>query len=127
VSEHNTPSIAVVGASTDRQKFGNKCVRAYLAAGYRVFPINPVADTVEGLPVYRSIGELPDRPDRVSIYLPPPKTRSILSELAKLAGVEVWFNPGTADNEILEQARAMGIDVRDGCSIVDVGMSPSQF
>lgn len=127
MSQLTNPTIAVVGASTDREKFGNKCVRAYRAAGYRVFPINLHADEIEGLPVFSSVCDLPEDPDRISVYLPPSKTRSLIPDLATRAGSQVWFNPGSADAQTLELARAAGIDVRDGCSIVDIGLSPSQF
>lgn len=127
MSRLDKPTIAVLGASTDRHKFGNKCVRAYLAAGYQVFPINPHAAEIEGLPVVRSVSDLPDDPDRISVYLPPNKTRSLIPDLASRPGSQVWFNPGSADAQTLELARAAGIDVRDGCSIVDIGQSPSQF
>jgi len=63
--------VAVLGASTDRGKFGNKAVRAFLNQGYRVFPVNPRGGEIEGLPVSTSIGELLEKPDIVSVYLPP--------------------------------------------------------
>ncbi len=44
-----------------------------------------------------------------------------------MSGVEVWFNPGSADHPILEESRTAGIEVREGCSIVDIGMSPAEF
>lgn len=122
-----TPTIAVVGASTDRRKFGNKCVRAYKQAGYQVFPVNLHASEIEGLPVYRSVRDLPADADRVSIYLPPHRTQRLIAQLSCCPGAEVWFNPGSADAVTLDLARAAGIDVRDGCSIVDIGISPSQF
>lgn len=121
------PSIAVIGASRDRSKFGNKCVRAFLHGGYRVYPVNPQVGEIEGLPTVATLGDLPVAPDRISIYLPPHKTRALLSKLALYPEAEVWFNPGSADPQILADARAAGIDVRDGCSIVDIGLSPSQF
>ena len=127
MSQPGTPSIAVVGASADHHKFGNKCVRAYQQAGYQVLPINLHADEIEGLPVFRSIRDLPSIPGRISIYLPPHKTRALIPELVSCTGAEVWFNPGSADPQTLEQARATGIDVRDGCSIVDIGLSPALF
>ena len=121
------PSVAVIGASQDRAKFGNKCVRAFLHQGYQVYPINPHANEIEGLPVLPALESLPVKPDRISIYLPPFRTRGLLAELALYPEAEVWFNPGSANAVILEAARAAGIDVRDGCSIVDIGLSPSQF
>jgi predicted CoA-binding protein len=127
MSQSNPPSIAVVGASADRRKFGNKCVRAYLQAGYQVFPVNPRADEIEGLATYASVRDLPTDPDRISVYLPPDKTRALIPELTSRPDAEIWFNPGSADAQILQQARDLGLDVRDGCSIVDIGLSPYQF
>jgi len=121
------PSVAVIGASQDRAKFGNKCVRAFLHRGYHVYPINPQAEEIEGLPALPTLADLPVEPDRISIYLPPHKTRALLPELALHPECEVWFNPGSATQAILDDARAAGIEVRDGCSIVDIGLSPSQF
>ena len=123
----SSPSVAVIGASRDRSKFGNKCVRAFLHRGFQVYPINPHADEVEGVAALPILGDLPVKPDRISIYLPPQKTRALLSELVDYPEAQVWFNPGSANAAILQEALAAGIDVRDGCSIVDIGLSPSQF
>lgn len=121
------PRIAVVGASVHRHKFGNKCVRAYREAGFEVFPVNPHHSEIEGLTAYASLHDLPHRPDRISVYLPPAITRTLLPTFAAFPEAEVWFNPGAADREVLAAARNAGIEVRDGCSIVDIGLSPSQF
>jgi predicted CoA-binding protein len=122
------PTIAVVGASSDRKKFGNKCVRAYVRAGYSVFPVHPVADEVEGLPVYRSVAEVPvDRLDRVSVYLPPTVGAAAMAGIAAKPVGEVWLNPGADSPEVVAAAEAAGLNVVRGCSIVDVGTSPRMF
>jgi hypothetical protein len=123
----NAPTIAVVGASADRRKYGNKCVRAYARAGYQVFPVNPGESEIEGLIVFPTIADVPGALDRISVYLHPPVTRSLIPDLARRGAGEVWFNPGSADDEVLRLAREAGIDIRDGCSIVDIGLSPGQF
>ncbi|HVR09121.1 MAG TPA: CoA-binding protein [Thermoanaerobaculia bacterium] len=79
-------TIAVLGASANRQKFGNKCVRAYRDAGYRVFPVNPGEREIEGLPVCRTLAEVPAPIDRISVYLPPALTLSLLPAIARAAG-----------------------------------------
>jgi predicted CoA-binding protein len=122
-------TIAVVGASNDRRKFGNKCVRAYLRAGWRVFPvnINPQEKEVEGLPTHTRVSDVPGDLDRISVYLPPPVTLELLPDFAAKGAGEVWMNPGAADRAVIDEARRQGIPVVEGCSIVDVGFSPSQF
>jgi len=122
-----SPTIAIVGASRDRRKFGNKCVRAYAEAGYDVYPVNLSENVIEGLAAFQTLAELPVDPERISIYLQPDRTEKLLAELSSFPQSEVWFNPGCADSAILERARQMGIQVRAGCSIVDIGLSPSQF
>ncbi|MEM8960375.1 MAG: CoA-binding protein [Acidobacteriota bacterium] len=120
-------TIAVVGASTDRAKFGNKCVRAYAHAGWTVYPIHPKESAIEGLPVHASVGDVEDRIDRISLYLPPALTSKILPSFTSIEGAEVWFNPGAATPDVVAEARALGLDVREACSIVDIGLSPSMF
>ena len=122
------PTVAVLGASTDRSKYGNKSVRAHLAEGYDVYPINPRADEVEGLPAYAGLSDLPvDRLDRISVYLPPRVGITLLEEIARTDAREVWFNPGSESPELLERAKVLGLNVITACSIVDIGRAPAQF
>ena len=121
-------TIAVLGASKDRSKYGNKCVRAYQQAGYQVFPVNlGSADDIEGEKTYRRLADVPGELDRISVYLPPPVTLELLPDIAAKGAREVWLNPGSADSQVLEEARRLGLHAVPGCSIVDVGMSPAQF
>jgi len=119
-------SIAVVGASRNRSKFGNKCVRAYALAGWTVYPVNPREEEIEGLEVFSRLADLPGPVDRVSVYLAPPLTLGLMPQLAA-AGAEVFFNPGSANGEVLGAAEAAGVRYREACSIVDIGLSPAQF
>ncbi len=119
------PTIAILGASTDRSKFGNKAVRAYVEQGYDVYPINPKADEIEGLKAYKSLADVPvAKLDRISVYLPPSFGISVVEEIQAAGADEVWFNPGSESAEILDRATELGLDVIVACSIVDVGAHP---
>jgi uncharacterized protein len=120
-------TVAILGASSDRHKFGNKSLRAHVRAGYRVFPVNRSEREVEGIPAVPTLADLPEPVQRISVYLPPAVTRRLLPEIAAAGAAEVWFNPGAADAAISDEARGLGIPVIDGCSIVDLGFSPSEF
>jgi len=123
-------TIAIVGASADRSKFGNKAVRAHLAEGWTVYPVNPSGDEIEGLAVVPGLSDLPAlavQLDRISVYLPPPITLSLLPEIAAAGASEVWFNPGSADEAVLEAAKEAGLPVHAACGIVAIGRSPSEF
>lgn len=121
------PSIAVVGASSDRSKFGNKCVRAHLQQGWTVYPINPKGGEVEGLPVLRSLAELPGPVDQVSLYLPAAIGVTVLEEVAATEHGSFFVNPGAESPELIERARALGLDPIQACAIVGVGVNPASL
>lgn len=122
------PTVAILGASADRAKFGNKSVRAHLRAGFEVYPVNPKAGVIEDCPAYASLREIPvEHLDRISVYLPPAVGMAVLPEIAAAQAGEVWFNPGSSNGALLDQARELGIPAVTGCSIVDLGLSPREF
>ena len=126
----DSPSVgiaAVLGASSQRRKYGNKSLRAHRHAGFKTYAVNPNEREVEGAPAYPRLADLPERPTRITVYLPPSVTLSLLPEIAAAGATEVWFNPGAADARVLAEAERLGIPAHDGCSIVDLGLSPSQF
>ena len=76
----NANSFAVVGASRDRSKYGNKVFRAIVASGRNVYPLNPTAPEVEGQPAFATITELPVVPESLSIVTPPHVTREVIQQ-----------------------------------------------
>jgi predicted CoA-binding protein len=122
------PAVAIVGASRDRRKYGNMAVRAYAQQGYRVFPIHPSAGEVEGHQAYASVLDVPVAElDRVSLYVPPAKGLEVIEEVAQKPVREVWLNPGAESPELLARARALGLNVIAGCSIVAIGVYPEEL
>jgi predicted CoA-binding protein len=115
---------AILGASRDHDKFGNKAVRAFQLRGFRVFPINPHEESIEGATVYPSISALPIRPDVVSVYLQPRVLLGLLPEIASKGCDELWLNPGTDSEEVVTEARRLRLNVIQACSIVGQGLSP---
>jgi hypothetical protein len=117
-------TVAVIGASNDRRKFGNKAVRAYRQQGWMVYPVNPRGGELEGLKVYPSLKDIPGRIDRVSLYLPPAMGVGVLPEIAAARPGELFVNPGAESDELVDKARALGLDPILACSIVDIGVAP---
>ena len=120
-------TVAIIGASNDRAKYGNKSLRAHLRQGYSVFPVNPREPEVEGLKAFKSITDLPVRPDRISLYVPPAVVLKLLPDIAAKGCDELWLNPGTESDEVLAEANRLGLKVIQACSIVDVGLSPTSL
>jgi predicted CoA-binding protein len=116
--------VAVIGASNDRQKFGNRAVRAFVQVGHTVVPVNPHEDVVEGLRAYASVLDVPFPIDMVTFYVPPEIGEQVIDEVARKQIPEVWFNPGSDSNELLAKARRLSITPIVACSIVAVGRNP---
>ncbi len=121
------PTIAIVGASADRSKFGNKAVRAYAARGFTVFPVNLHAETIEGLPVYSSLLDVPRPLDMVSFYVRPQVGETLLEDVVHTGATRLWLNPGSESDDLVARARALGLEPILACSIMAVGEPPSRY
>ena len=119
--------VAVVGASTDCDKFGNKALRAFMAEGYTVIPINPNKIEVEGLKSYPSVLNVPCQIDIVTVYVQPNVALNLLSDFSEKGIPEIWINPGAESEELLVAAKSKDLNVISACSIVGIGRSPDDF
>ena len=119
--------VAVVGASSDRRKFGNKALRAYQAEGYRVIPINPNEHEVEGIPTYASVLDVPEAIDVATVYVQPDVALRLLPEFDQKRIPEIWINPGADSDDVLIEARRRKLNVIAACSIVAIGRNPGAY
>ncbi len=118
------PSIAILGASNDREKFGNRAVRAYVTQGWTVYPVNPKEAQIEGLPCYRGVAELPGPVDRASLYVPPAVGIQLLDAIRARGAKELWVNPGSGSPELLARAEELGLTAVEACSIIAASEDP---
>jgi hypothetical protein len=116
--------VAVIGASNDRHKFGNRAVRAFRQQGYTVVPVNPHETEVEGLKAYASILDVPGQVDMASLYVPPEIGAQVIDDIARKGVAEVWFNPGAESDALIARARALNIQPIVACSVVAIGQNP---
>jgi len=122
---------AVVGASRDRDKYGNKVLRCYLQHGRRVFPVNPQAAQIEGLAAYGDLGTLPEPVHGISVITPPRISEWVIEQAATLGigqaatlGIgQVWMQPGAESIAAITRAEVAGMSViADGsCILVELG------
>ena len=117
-------TVAVIGASSNRAKFGNKAVRAFRERGYTVWPVNPHETEIEGLPAYASIADVPGPVDMVTFYVRPDVGLHVIDAVAARQPGEVWLNPGSESDALIARARALGIEPIAACSIMGIGLSP---
>ena len=124
VKAEEEKTVAIIGASNDRSKYGNKAVRAYLRMGFKVYPVNPKEEMVEGLKSYNSILDIPDEIDRATLYVPPKVGLKIIEEIAQKGVGELSLNPGSESDELVDKAHTLGLEPILACSILAVGLDP---
>jgi predicted CoA-binding protein len=120
-------TVAVVGASNDRRKFGNKALRAFKAEGHTVIPINPHETQVEGVRAYASVLDVPGDIDMATVYVQPETAMQLLPEFERKRIGEIWINPGAESDELMAEASRRHLNAIFACSIIGVGRNPSEF
>ena len=117
-------SVAIIGASNDHAKYGNKAVRAYLRQGWTVYPVTIQPGPIEGLPAYREVTDIPGPVDRAALYVPPTVGVGLLAGVKAKGISELFVNPGAGSPELLAEADRLGLNAIEACAIVDIGEMP---
>ncbi len=114
-------SWAVVGATQNPSKFGNKIFKKLQRNGYDVTPINPMYDDVEGVKTFESLSDMTEKPECVNIVVSPDRAMEALNQAIELGIKYVWFQPGAFNNEIVEHGEAAGVNiVYHACVLVEL-------
>ena len=119
-------TLAVVGASRDGKKFGNKVYKDLIAKGYQTYPVNPNAETVEGQPCYPSLSALPEPVDGLVCVVPPRVTERVVREAAEAGVSRVWMQQGSESEEAIRFCEENNISVIHGECIL-MFAEPTEF
>jgi len=121
------PVIAIVGASRDRRKYGNKALRAFRQQGYTVVPINPHETEIEGERAWPDVLAYPGAIDEATVYLHEEAGVRVMDDLAAKGVGRVWLNPGADAPAVVARAREVGLQPVVACSILAMGEEPGAF
>lgn len=116
---------AVVGASRDHTKIGNRVLQAYLQAGRPVYPINPASSEIDGVQTYRDLASVPVPLYGLSVVTPPKVSEAIVEQAGALGVIHIWFQPGAESEQALSRAKKFGMNVISGgpCILSVLGYS----
>ncbi len=118
-------AFGVVGASSNRDKYGNKVLRCYLSHNLKAIPVNPKESSIEGVTCVSSVSDLPEDVKSISVITPPHVTEQVV-EMAAAKGIEyIWMQPGAQSQRAIDLCREKNIGViADGsCILVVLGYS----
>ncbi|TWT46509.1 CoA-binding protein [Botrimarina hoheduenensis] len=121
------PTVAIIGASGKPNRYSYKSYKAHAACGYEVYLVNPRGGEIEDRRVYATIDEIPPTNlNRVTMYVSPAIGGTLLEAIARKGCEELWFNPGSESDELVERARALGLNPVVACSLVDCQSRPQR-
>jgi predicted CoA-binding protein len=118
------PVIAIIGASRNRRKYGNKALRAFRQQGYTVVPINPHEVEIEGERAYPDVMAYPGPIDEATVYVHEEAGLRVMTDLAAKGVGRVWLNPGADAPAVVARAREVGLEPVVACSIMAMGGEP---
>lgn len=116
----NRRTWAVVGATNNARKYGNKILRDLRRAGYYVYAVNKTETEIEGQPAYRTLADLPEKPEVVDLVVPPNQTEQVVKQCKALGLRRVWMQPGAESEAAIQYCLDNGIQViHDACAMIE--------
>lgn len=109
---------AVVGANTDPDKYGNMIYRKLKSRGYNVYPVNPLYESVEEDVCYKDLTSLPEVPEVIDMVVSPKRGMAVIEEAARLGIKNIWLQPGTHNDEVMELIGRLGLTAVKACVLV---------
>ena len=111
-------NVAVLGASNKSDRYSYKAVKMLSEKGHVPFPVHPGLDDIEGVPVYKSLQEIPEPLDTITVYLSAVNSDRIAESILESRARRVIFNPGAENPGLGARIRAEGVEVMEACTLV---------
>lgn len=113
---------ALIGATPDESKFGYKILMLLKEKGYIVYGINPKYDEINGVKIYHSLNELPEKVDAVNVIVNPSIALNVIDDIVKCEIENVWFQPGSYNPQVLNKSKNNELNmVFHECLYVELG------
>ncbi|NLD48156.1 MAG: CoA-binding protein [Clostridiaceae bacterium] len=109
---------AVVGTNEDPEKYGNMIYKKLKSRGYRVYPVNPKHETIDGDRCYGNLSSIPELPEVIDMVVSPKRGKDIIEEAARLGIKDIWLQPGTYDNSLMQLIDENGLNAVKACVLV---------
>lgn len=111
---------AVVGANENAEKYGNMIYKKLKTFGYKVYPVNPKYQVIEGDKCYSNLSLLPEKPDVINMVVSPNIGKTVIEEAANLGVENIWLQPGTYNDEIINLIDKKGINAVKACVLMSL-------
>ena len=111
-------TVALIGASPKPDRYAFRAMQLLAEHGHRAIPINPAFDEILGQKCYRSIADVPEMIETVTLYLSEARCEPLIDEIIEAKPRRIIMNPGAENNALAEKARESGIEVVEGCTQV---------
>ncbi len=111
---------AVIGANENREKYGYKIYKTLKSQGYTVYPVNPNYETIEGDKCYPDLSSLPEKPEVLDMVVSPKRGMDVLKEADKLGIRNIWLQPGTYNDQLMELIKEKGLNAVKACILISL-------
>ncbi len=113
-------TVAVVGVSRDPTKDSRMVFEYLLKNGFEAYPVNPFADQIGEHKCYKSLSELPKKPEIVDIFRPSSEVMPIVEEAIKVGAKVIWMQLGIINEGAAQKAKKAGLEViMDHCMKIE--------
>lgn len=111
-------NVVVLGASPKEDRYAYRAMQMLKSHGHRAIPVNPAFGEVLGEPCYKSVTDVPERIDTLTMYVGAARSEPLIPEILAVHPARIIFNPGAENEHLAAEAAAKGIEVVQGCTLV---------
>lgn len=111
---------AVIGATAKKDKFGYKIYKCLKEHGYKVYPVNPGVEAIDGEPCYKTLSDLPEVPAVVDFVVPEAVGLKAVEECKSLGVKTLWLQPGADKPSVVAKGKEAGLEVIEACVLVEI-------
>ena len=110
--------VVVLGATPKAGRYAHQALLMLQQQGYKITPVHPKIEVIEGLPVVHKVEEITEPVDTLTLYVGPARLKPLIPALVQLRPARVIFNPGTESPELQQALDQAGIAWEEACTLV---------